>query len=179
MNRIIEISSRNDIPERYKNTAIEKLISFHNLHEPLDICENAELLIGMCMDNRNSLRMPQNFAYIIRTGGGNLQNSEFKVSYAIAIGGISHIALLAHTNCGMAQIHNKRDIFIEGLITKGGWSKKDAENHYNTYAPLFEIGNEIDFVLRETKRLRLTYPKIQVTPLLYKVEDNKIYGIEE
>jgi carbonic anhydrase len=46
-------------------------------------------------------------------------------------------------------------------------------------APMFEIGNEIDFVLSETQRLRTRYPKIQVAPLLYKVEDNLLYQVKE
>ncbi|MFV9510818.1 hypothetical protein [Tepidibacillus sp. LV47] len=44
---------------------------------------------------------------------------------------------------------------------------------------MFEIGNEVDFVLSEVKRLRLRYPKIMVAPLLYKVEDNRLYLIRE
>ena len=41
------------------------------------------------------------------------------------------------------------------------------------------IGNEVDFVLSEAKRIRLRYPKIQVAPLLYRVEDNQLYQLKE
>ena len=44
---------------------------------------------------------------------------------------------------------------------------------------MFEIGNEIDFILSEVKRLRLRYPGIPVAPMLYRVEDNRLYLIEE
>jgi carbonic anhydrase len=44
---------------------------------------------------------------------------------------------------------------------------------------MFEIGNEIHFILSETQRLRMRYPKILVAPLLYKVEDNLLYQIKE
>ena len=44
------------------------------------------LLVGMCMDNRRHVYIPDNFAFIIRSGGANLRCSEFKVSYAIAVG---------------------------------------------------------------------------------------------
>ncbi len=47
------------------------------------------------------------------------------------------------------------------------------------FAPMFEIGNEVDFVLSEAKRLRLRYPKIQVAPLIYRVEDNRLYLVNE
>jgi carbonic anhydrase len=39
-------------------------------------------------------------------------------------------------------------------------------------------GNE-DFILSETKRLRNRYPKIKIAPMLYLVEDNKLYLINE
>ena len=44
---------------------------------------------------------------------------------------------------------------------------------------MFEVGNEIDFVLSEAKRLRLRYPRCLVAPLLYRVEDNRLYGLTE
>jgi carbonic anhydrase len=48
-----------------------------------------------------------------------------------------------------------------------------------SFAPLFEIGNEIDFVLSEADRLRHRYPKVIVAPMLYLVEDNLIYLLSE
>jgi len=44
---------------------------------------------------------------------------------------------------------------------------------------MFEIGNEIDFVISETIRLRLKYPKITIVPMLYQIENNHIYLIQE
>ncbi len=46
-------------------------------------------------------------------------------------------------------------------------------------APMFEIGNEIDFVLSEAKRLRLRYPGIKVVPMLYRVEASLLSFIGE
>jgi carbonic anhydrase len=40
------------------------------------------------------------------------------------------------------------------------------------FAPMFEISNETDFILNETKRMREWYPGIKIAPLFYKVEDN-------
>ncbi len=131
------------------------------------------------MDNRKHLRIPENFAYIIRTGGANLRYSEFKVSYAIAIGKIKYIALIGHNNCGMVNLISKREDFINGLVENAGWEREWAEQHFMHFAPMFEIGNEIDFLLSEAKRLRLRYPKITIVPLLYKIEDNKLYLIRE
>ena len=44
---------------------------------------------------------------------------------------------------------------------------------------MFEIGNEIDFILSEAKRLRLRYPKVFVAPLFYNIDDNLIYQLKE
>ncbi len=74
---------------------------------------------------------------------------------------------------------SRRDAFIQGLIENAGWEKELAEQHFMNFAPMFEIGNEIDFVLSEARRLRTRYPRILVAPLLYKVEDNLLYQVKE
>ena len=133
----------------------------------------------MCMDHRKKMLIPDNFSYIIRTGGANLRYSEFKVSFAIAIGGVRHIALMAHSQCGMVNLPSKKELFIDGLVNDAGWDREFAEEHFMHFSPMFEIGNEIDFVLSEAKRLRQRYPKITIAPLYYKVEDNRLYSIKE
>ena len=178
MNRLISIAKKEDILPKYQDTPISLLLEYHNLNKPLDNYLNAQLLIGMCIDNRKSLTIPDNFAFIIRTGGANLRYSEFKVSYSIAVGGVKHIALIAHTNCGMVNLITRKNEFIEGLVNVG-WEQELAIDHFNNYAPLFEIGNEIDFLLAELNRLRHRYPKVCIAPLLYKVEDNRLYLIDE
>lgn len=179
MNRLQPVNSTEDIPEIYKNTPIGNLLEYHNLDKPFDTYDSAQLLVGMCMDNRKHLHIPENFSYIIRSGGANLRYSEFKVSYAISVGQVRHIALIGHNNCGMVNLHARKELFIDGLVNGAGWEQEFAEEHFNQFAPLFEIGNEIDFILSETKRLRMRYPKIQIAPLLYLVENNKLYFIKE
>ncbi|MGH7206397.1 MAG: hypothetical protein ACREI2_09345 [Nitrospiraceae bacterium] len=100
-------------------------------------------------------------------------------NHAVAIGGVSAIALLGHTNCGMVNLMSRREQFITGLVQRGGWDREWAEKHFMHFSPMFEIGNEVDFVLSEAKRLRLRYPKILVAPLLYRVEDNQLYQLKE
>ncbi len=167
-----------DIPGNLKSTPVGELLRYNNLGSPFRKHETAELLIAMCMDNRKHLRIPENFAYIIRTGGANLRYSEFKVSYAVAIGGVTHVVLIGHTNCGMVNLMSRREQFIQGLVEKAGWDEKRAEEHFMNYAPMFEIDNAIDFVVSEANRLNEKYPKIAVSPLMYKVEDNMLYLIE-
>lgn len=179
MDRLLRIASRDDILPEYRGTPIGQLMEFHNLNKPFTEFQNAQLLIGMCMDNRKHLHIPDNFAFIIRAGGANLRYSEFKVSFAIAVGGVRTIALIGHTNCGMVSLISRKEQFIQGMVQHAGWDKESAEQHFMQFAPMFEIGSEIDFTLSETKRLRLRYPKIQIAPMLYRVEDNLLYFINE
>jgi len=179
MNRLSPVVSKVEIFPEHHDTPIGLLLEYHNLSRDYDLYTQAQLLIGMCMDNRKHLHIPDNFAYIIRAGGANLRYSEFKVSYAIAVGGVKSIALIGHNQCGMVNLAARRESFIKGLVENAGWEQDLAEQHFINYAPMFEIGNEIDFVLSEAKRLRIRYPKVQVAPLLYKVEDNLLYQIKE
>lgn len=176
---LIEINSKSDILPEFIGTPIGDLLEYHNLNRNFESYQNAKLLVGMCMDNRKHLHMPDNFAFIIRSGGANLRYSEFKVSYAISVGGIHHIALIGHNHCGMVDIISRKEQFINGLMENAGWDKAQAEDHFLHFAPMYEIGSETDFILSEVKRLRLRYPKIVIAPLLYLVENNKLYHIKE
>ena len=175
--KLISIEKCSDIPRSYRDTPIGLLLQYHNLNRKYDSYSQAHILIGMCMDNRKHLHIPDNFAYIIRTGGANLRYSAFKVSYAIAIGGVRHIAVIGHNGCGMVNLASKKKKFVEGLVRRAGWTKAVALEHFMNLAPIHEIGNEIDFVVSEASRLRKRYPKVMVTPLFYKVEDNRLYCI--
>jgi carbonic anhydrase len=179
MNRLIEINALSDIPVSYQETPIGRFLEYHNLSRPFDTYNDAQLLVGMCMDNRKTLRLPDNFAVILRTGGGNLRHCEFKVSYAIAVSGVRAIALVAHTQCGMVQLASRRQLFIDGLAQRAGWEPEIAAQHFDGFAPLFEIGNAVDFVLSEAARLRQRYRGILIVPMLYRVEDNRIYLLRE
>ncbi len=178
MKKLLSIQSKEDILPEYQHTPIGLLLEYHNLDRPHQTYEKAELLVGMCMDNRKHLHMPDNFAFIIRSGGANLRYSEFKVSFAVAIGQVRHIALIGHNHCGMVNLISRKEEFINGLV-ETGWEKERAEEHFTHYEPMYEIGSETDFILSETKRLRYRYPNIKIAPMLYLVEDNKLYLIKE
>jgi carbonic anhydrase len=176
--RLVSVEKPEDIFPQYVGTPIAKLLEYHNLGRPFDAYTQAEMLIGMCMDNRKHLHIPENFAYILRAGGANLRPSEFKVSYAIAVGGARAIALLGHTQCGMVNLMGRKDVFVDGLV-EAGWERGAAEDHFYHYWPVFEIGSEESFVLGEANRLRLRYPNIPVAPMIYRVEDNRLYLLRE
>lgn len=179
MDRLIAVKSHEDILPEYRNTPIQTLFEYHNFKQPFGSYVDSRLLIGMCMDKRKHLHIPENFAFIIRTGGANLRYSEFNVSYAIAIGGVRCIALIGHNNCGMVNLFSRKEQFGKGLSEATGWGIEQSEEHFRHLAPMFEIGSEKDFILGEVKRLRLRYPNIIVAPLFYILEDNQLYFIKE
>ena len=175
--KILPVTKKKDIPKEYRNNPIGLLLEYQNLERPFDSHAEARLLIGMCMDNRKHLHMPDNFAFIIRSGGANLRASEFKVSYAIGVGKVRHIALIGHNHCGMVNLISRKKEFIQGLVQRAGWTKEAAEEHFMNLALMHEIDNEIDFIVSEASRLSKRYPKIKVAPLYYRVEDNRLYCI--
>lgn len=179
MDRLTVVNSAADIPHQYRGTPIGLLVEYQNQIRAHDPCSSAQILVGMCMDNRKALNVPENFAYMLRTGGANMRASEFKISYAIAVGGVRYIAIAGHNQCGMVNLIQRKEAFIKGLVERAGWNREKAENHFLNLVPMFEIGNEIDFVLSEVRRLRIEYPKIIIAPLLYRIEDNRLSFIKE
>lgn len=179
MDRLRKVADYEDIFPEFRGTPVGLLLEYHNLDRQFDSYSRAELLVGMCMDNRKFLRTPDNFAFVLRTGGGNLRYSEFKVSYAVGIGKVKAIALIAHNQCGMVNLYSKKADFVAGLVENGGWEPQRAEEHFDQFAPFYEISNEVDFVLLEAQRMRTRYPNILVAPLFYQIEDNLLYQIQE
>ena len=176
--QIIPVDSGSDILPAYTRTPIEWLLRYHNLCEPLPSpSARAELLVGMCMDNRKDLVIPKEFAFVLRAAGGNLRDHAFDISYAIAIGGVKAIALLAHTNCGMVGVRQRRAAFIQGLVARGGWDERRAAMHFDESVSVYEIEDAVTFVLEETSRLTTVYPAVLVAPLLYRVEDDRLLQI--
>ena len=131
------------------------------------------------MDSRSTLRMPSNFAFVIRTAGGNMRDNEFRIAYAISVGGVKAIAVIGHTDCGMSGLARRGRHFVRGMVENAGWNAERAERFFAESAPKFEIGDVVKFIVGEAERLRLAYPKILVAPLLYKVENELLYQIRE
>jgi carbonic anhydrase len=177
MAEIIPVNFQSDILPEYRGTPVGLLLEYHNLGRAIGSVTVPQLLIGMCMDSRKSLRIPNDFAFVLRTAGANMRDNEFRISYAIAVGGVRTIVLIAHTDCGMARLAQRRDQFIHGLMEAAGWDEARAARHFENSAPKFGIRDEVEFVLGEAERLRGIYPRIKVVPLLYKVEDDLLYQL--
>lgn len=179
MSILFEINSTYDIPLEYRNTPIMKLLEYHNLGREFEQYENAQILIGTCIDYRVNLKIPDNFAFVIRTAGANLRNCDFNVSFSLAIGQLKYLAWIGHTDCGMAKISSLQNNYVEGMVDVVGWDRPKAIESYNSSLQKYQIGNEVDFLLGETTRLRKIYPKIIIAPMLYLVEDSKLNLIRE
>ena len=175
--RLQAIVNNSDIPAYLLNSPFADLLQYHNLKSNFKDYDNPQLAIVMCMDNRKQLNIPGKFAYILRTAGARITGSEFKLSFAIGFADIKFVALIAHTNCGMVNLTSKKEKIVDGLIKNAGWTKEQAENHFNSFAPFFEIENEKEFIVSEGKRLKEKYPPIIFVPMLYNVDDNKLYLI--
>lgn len=178
MAQIIPVNYLEDILPEYRGTPVGLLLEYHNLGRAVGSAPAPQVLIGMCMDSRKSLRIPNDFAFVLRTAGANMRDNEFRISYAIAVGGVRTIVLIAHTDCGMARLQQRRDQFINGLIDAAGWDEARAVRHFEESAPRFGIRDEVDFVLREAERLRTIYPRIHIVPFLYRVEDDLLYQLK-
>jgi carbonic anhydrase len=177
VHQIISVTKQEDILPEYRGTPVELLLEYHNLGRPTTTSTSPQMLIGMCMDSRKSLRIPNDFAFVLRTAGANMRDNEFRISYAIAVGRVRTIVLLAHTDCGMARLAERREQFIRGLVDAAGWDEARAVKHFEDCAPKFGIRDEVDFVLHEAGRLRAIYPRIAIVPLLYRVEDDLLYQL--
>lgn len=176
--RLIPVNTEADILPAWRDTPIGDLLRYHDLDAPHRAYARAELLIGMCMDNRKHMRMPDNFAFILRTGGARLDRVQFKISFAIAVGGVRAVAVFGHDDCGMITIRDRREEFVSGLVSLG-WQRAEAESHFDENVEKFAIGDPIDSTLTQVHRLRGRFPTLPVAPLFYSVKDGRLYQVKE
>ena len=111
--------------------------------------------------------------------GANFRALGFQMSLAIAVGGVRAIVLIGHNQCGMASLRARRSEFIGGLIEGAGWSRDQAESHFDALSPEFEISDAVELVRSQAQHLRQQYPRVVVAPLMYDVEDGMLYQLDE
>jgi carbonic anhydrase len=171
----IPVNSVSDLLPVYLNTPIEWLFRYHNFDEPLPPTTGTpHLFAAMCIDHRKTLHIPNEFAYVLRTAGARLKGNEFELTYAIAVGGVSTVALIGHTDCGMERVLERRDAFIKGLTERAGVERQQAEKHFDSSATKYAISGAAESVLRQTATIRRYLPGILVAPLLYDVDTDRL-----
>ncbi len=176
--RIVPYTVARDLLPRYRNTPIETLLAYHNLGVEAEPYDTAELVVAMCMDNRKRLRVPDRFAFVVRTAGVYLQGLEFQLSFAIAIGGVGAIALIGHDDCGMSRLTGLKQQFVDGLVERAGWSAEEAARHYEASVEPFAIDDPVRSAADQASALAQRYPRVPVAPLLYNVGDGHLYQID-
>lgn len=175
---LVPAHNHTDLPMIYHDTAIADLLAYHNRGAPHQEYTQAKLLVGMCMDHRKRLRIPENFAYIIRSAGTNLRALQFQISFAIAVRGVRDIAIIGHDQCGMSDLSAQREELIAGLVNGVGWEQDVAEQHFDEFAPRFEIGDPVEFTRAQARHLRQQYPTLTVAALLYRLDDGMLHCID-
>ncbi len=171
------VNTREDIPTQLQDTPIGKLLTFHNISKSEEKFDKAELLIGTCMDNRISLQLPERFAYVIRRAGANMRDSEFPISYGLSTG-ITYFALIGHTDCGMVGLASQESAVVQGYAKHLQWEQEKAVHYFKKKILRYEITDEIKFTNTEAQRLAKLFPTAIIVPMIYKVEDNKLYLIQ-
>ena len=174
---MICVTSEMDIPEEYRDTPIERLLLHHNPGLRPDRCEGADMLILMCMDNRQDINLPRNSAFFVRNSGGTQNGVSFSLSFAIAIGGIRYIAVIGHSDCMMVNLETRKKDFVENLSEHCLWDRAEAERHFMDMCAQFSKTDAIDSVIAEVEFIRSQYPGVIAAPLFYSVEDHMLYLI--
>lgn len=64
------VVSYEDITPEGRDTPIANLVAFHNFGAPHDMYDSATLLVGMLMDRREHLLIPENFVDIFSADEG-------------------------------------------------------------------------------------------------------------
>lgn len=174
---MILIDKPEKIPAEYLNTPLQHLIEYHNFGYKFQEYEKPQLLIGTCMDYRINLRIPDKFAFVIRNGGASLKHNDFQMAFALSVGGCQAIAVIGHTDCGMVNLPNKHDLFVDGMTNRLNYEQSEADEFFRTRSVENEIYSEIEFTKNQAKQLSEKYPNIPVIAMIYEVKDNLLYHI--
>ncbi|MBS2008551.1 MAG: SulP family inorganic anion transporter [Cyanobacteria bacterium SZAS TMP-1] len=179
LSRLHKVASEDDIPTYLRDTPIATMIKCQNLGQIDNAPPDApQMVIGMCIDYRKSLHLPQNCAYVIRRTGANMAGSEFSVALALSTG-IEYMALVAHNHCVMSNPQEKREAFVASLRDRHGWTHEQALSFFDQHAQSREIDDAIDFSIKEARRLSTLFRGLKVVPLLFMLEDNCLYLVKE
>ena len=173
----LPVRAYDDILPDYRGTPIEELLAYHNLGASFQQHHTARLLVGMCMDYRMWLRVPPDFAYVLRVGGANLRGLDFHISMAVA-NGVTAVCVIGHDQCAMSGVVTRDQSFVSDLVEHGGWNNRDARNHFKAHVAHADIGDVTGFVQLEAVRLSRRYPRVIVAPLVYSVAERVLYQVE-
>ncbi len=171
--KLIELSSPEDLPAAWRGTPIESLIMAQNLGWPLPSGTGPQLLIVTCIEFRYTPQLPRMYAYIIRRASGRLLGSEFTVGYVISRG-VKHLVLVGHNDCGMVKVSEHGPEVIDALANQG-WKRDLAEQFVQHFSARHKISDELAALETEYNRLLRLFPKLTIAPLFVNLYDSKLY----
>ncbi|MBI4524092.1 MAG: carbonic anhydrase [Deltaproteobacteria bacterium] len=174
---LMEVEGKANILARYQETPIADWLRYHNLGEGRHTYDSPKMLIVTCMDYRIQLRVPKNFAYVLRLAGANVRYREFDLACALAFAGVRHVCVVGHTGCAMESLIDKREDFASGLERAGGWNRTRAELEFNLSASRLNLSSVLDFTQFESGWLERRFPGILVAPLIYDVKGGALHQI--
>jgi hypothetical protein len=170
--KLVDIASSAEIPERWRGTPIEQVIQAQNLGYPLHPQPVPQVLIVTCMEYRYSMPVPSNYAYVIRTPGGRLIGSELALGYVLSRG-VKNILLIAHNDCGMAHLPEHTDNIIRALEEQG-WSHDIAARFVKAQIAKLGVKDELDALEQEYHRLKSLFKSVHVAPLFLTLADRRV-----
>ncbi len=177
--RLVPVSSPLDLPPELIDTPFQILFEQHNFgNTNYEVAGLSQLVIGMCVDYRKSLDLPKEWAYVLRREGANMDGAEFAIALA-ASKGVKHMALIAHNHCAMANTDILRDDFINTLVEEHGWPLDEATKFFDENRRSKEINSEIDFVFREAARLSHAFRGLNIVPMMYQLETDRLYLLRD
>lgn len=100
------------------------------------------------MDFRVHLHMPENFAFMLRTGGANPEPVEPYLAFSVARMGIGAITLIGHTDCAMQ--------YPEPYALNHLPTHKNHIQRYRTQIAALAIGEVEHFTRRQAHKLDRT-----------------------
>lgn len=157
-------------------TANEKLIEYHHKSIVTEHCEDPEILVITCLDNRIDLQTPKKFAFTIRIAGANPKSVEASIAFIISRG-IRSIALIGHTDCAMSGVEKAKETFSQGHhpndLQSGG-----VEDYFNKNL-LPSIFSDLNENLKENRNyLKSKYPEIDIKAMIYDVETHTLRMVQ-
>lgn len=170
---LIEIHSREDILETWRDTPIESFIMAQNFGWPIVSSGKVELLIATCIEFRYALPIPKMYAYVIRRASGRVIGSEFSVGYTLSQG-VRYLILIGHNDCGMSKVYEKAPDVVRAFIDQG-WAKDIAEQYVQKQAARHAINDELEALHQEYLRLNSVFRKLVIAPLFVCLHDSKLY----
>jgi carbonic anhydrase len=172
------VHAETDILPAWRGTPVAELLALHNLGVSARHYDHPQILIATCLEQQTPLRIPAGFAVSLHTAAANLKRDPFKVSWAIGIAGVSAIAIIGHSDCGLTGLREQRGAFVGRMIEVAGWERAAAEQHFDHWSDLFAVDDPASFAAAEAARLRIRYPKITVAALLYDASDKMLQQID-